>query len=588
MYKFIRGPSPEAPAAKHPLFSTSPSIALVVIALSIFVFESLVMLFFSRVHDRSWRHWVCDASLVMALVSPVLYCFAVRPLAFQIKERKLAENALRQSEARFRMMFERHDAVMLLIDAASGDIVDGNAAASRFYGYRHDVLCGMRIFDINQLPRQEIAAEMDAAFRENRNHFVFSHRLARGEVRTVEVHSTPVETGGRKLLFSIIHDITERKQFEERLLATARERERLIEELRGLVNVVSNSQKQWQDTFDGITDMISIHDTDYTVVKANKAFAAFLGRELRDVVGRKCYELFHHGSPEPVAMCPHRRTIEEKRPMTEELFDTQRKKTLRVSTYPYLSTSGTVFGTIHVVKDITKEKEKEMQLILSERLALLGQTASGIAHEINNPLEAILIGAEALLMRVEQERYDPAVFLKYLRIIDEETVRCRKITSTMLSYARQTSFEKTLVDPAAAIDKALDLLGVQGRLRNVSVNRNYGPSVPAVPGNEGELRQVFLAILLNALDAMNDRGAITIALTADDRNLFISIHDTGPGISPEMQHRIFAPFFTTKGVRGGTGLGLSIAQKIAANHGGAVDVASEAHSGSVFTVRLPR
>ena len=134
-----------------------------------------------------------------------------------VTERKLAEEALRKSEERFRLMFERHGAVMLLIDPATGAIVDGNAAATRFYGCSRDELCALSIHDLNQLPPEQVAAEYRKAAAEERSHFVFPHAVAGGETRWVDVHSVPIEVQGENLLFSIIQDITERKRAEEDL-----------------------------------------------------------------------------------------------------------------------------------------------------------------------------------------------------------------------------------------------------------------------------------------------------------------------------------------------------------------------------------
>ena len=140
---------------------------------------------------------------------------SVQVIAHDITERKATESALRDSEARFRDMFERHNAVKLVIEPESGKIMDANPAAARFYGYTRERLCQLRIQDLNQLPPELVAAERQQAAAEQRNYFVFPHRLASGEVRWVEVYTSPVETRGRALLYAIIHDITARKQAEQ-------------------------------------------------------------------------------------------------------------------------------------------------------------------------------------------------------------------------------------------------------------------------------------------------------------------------------------------------------------------------------------
>jgi len=228
-----------------------------------------------------------------------------------------------------------------------------------------------------------------------------------------------------------------------------------------------------------------------------------------------------------------------------------------------------------------------MRMIMTERLASLGQMASGIAHEINNPLESVMICAETLLMRVSKDNYDHAQFEKYLKIIDEEVLRCRDITSNMLSFSRQTTMNRSDIDVHILLDKAIDLVGYQGRLKHITVSKKYGEKL-LVSGNEGELRQVFLVLLINALDAVENKGAITVETGTEVGSAWIRISDTGPGIAPENLQRIFHPFFSTKTEKGGTGLGLSIAHRIIANHRGSLAVVSELGHGAAFTITFPR
>jgi signal transduction histidine kinase len=278
--------------------------------------------------------------------------------------------------------------------------------------------------------------------------------------------------------------------------------------------------------------------------------------------------------------------MQNKEHVSDEVIDEITKKTYSVSTYPYISPDGAFIGSIHISRDITEEKEREMKMIMTERLASLGEMASGIAHEINNPLESVMICAEMLLMRVAKDSYDHAQFEKYLKIIDEEVLRCRDITGNMLSFARQTTLNRTDIDIHLLLDKAVDLLSYQGRLKNVTVTRKYGEKF-LVSGNEGELRQVLLVLLINALDAMENKGAITVETGTQEDSAWVRISDTGPGIAPEDLQRIFHPFFSTKTEKGGTGLGLSIAHRIIADHNGSLTVVSEQGHGAAFTITLP-
>jgi signal transduction histidine kinase len=188
---------------------------------------------------------------------------------------------------------------------------------------------------------------------------------------------------------------------------------------------------------------------------------------------------------------------------------------------------------------------------------------------------------------VAKENYDHAQFEKYLKIIDEEVMRCRDITSNMLSFARQTSLTKSDIDVHLLLDKAIDLVGYQGRLKNVTVSKKYGERF-LVTGNEGELRQVFLVLLINALDAMENKGMISVETGVSAGGAWVRVSDTGPGIAPDNLQKIFHPFFTTKIEKGGTGLGLSIAHRIIANHRGTLTVVSEQGRGATFTITLPR
>ncbi len=365
------------------------------------------------------------------------------------------------------------------------------------------------------------------------------------------------------------------------------EREKLIGDLRNVLGTVSRSQKEWQDTFDSITDMISIVDRDFTILRANRAFSKYYGLQPQDVIGKKCYKIIHDGDS-PIPNCPHRTTMAERKSSGEEVFDKRTKKMFHIFTFPYNSPEGEGIASIHIMRDITDDKEKEMRLIMSERLATLGQMASGIAHEINNPLASIAGCSEGLLSRVRKGQCDMALFESYLGIIQEEVFRCKSITTAMLSFVRKATYEKKDIDLAEALDKTIEIIGFQGRLKNIEIIRNYHESAPVIRGNEGELRQVILIVITNALDAMQDKGVLTIETDSAEGRAIIRISDTGEGIPPEIINRIFDPFFTTKSDKGGTGLGLSIARKIVGNYNGDIEATSTPGKGTTFSITFPQ
>jgi PAS domain S-box-containing protein len=373
--------------------------------------------------------------------------------------------------------------------------------------------------------------------------------------------------------------IIQRKQMEL-------EHERLIRDLKITLEKVSRSQKMWQETFDSIGDLISIHDDDFNIIKINRAFADFFGLQPKQAINRKCYDFFH-GGDSPPENCPNKISLRKNRTESCEILDKKSGRIFLISTFPFHFHDASFRGTVHVAKDVTESREKEVRLLMSERLAALGQMAAGIAHEINNPLAAIAGCTEGLHNRVRKGKYDPKLFTNYLSIIEEEILRCKNITTGMLSFVRKASYDKKNVDLNVLFEKTLEIVGFQGRLKIVKVIRKYSDPLPAVYASEGELKQVFLAVIINALDSMKDCGTLTVETGSEGSKIFIKVGDTGPGISQEDKQKIFDPFFTTKSNIGGTGLGLSIARKIISNHMGSIDVSTADGKGTTFTITLP-
>jgi two-component system NtrC family sensor kinase len=240
-----------------------------------------------------------------------------------------------------------------------------------------------------------------------------------------------------------------------------------------------------------------------------------------------------------------------------------------------------------IAKDVTEKKANELRQIMTERLAALGQIASGLSHEINNPLATISVSVERLLKGVQEGRFDPQLFGDYLSIVREEGQRIRGITSSMLSFATKKGSEKKEVNIHKLLDNTVETVSLQGRFKEIEVLRNYREDLPCILTREGELRQVFLTIINNALDAMGERGRLTLETGTEDNSVFIKISDIGPGIPPGTRERIFTPFFTTKAERGGSGLGLSIAHKIIEENKGKIKFTSEEGKGTTFKITLP-
>jgi signal transduction histidine kinase/DNA-binding response OmpR family regulator len=236
------------------------------------------------------------------------------------------------------------------------------------------------------------------------------------------------------------------------------------------------------------------------------------------------------------------------------------------------------------VEERTAElRATQEQLVQAEKLASIGQLAAGVAHEINNPIGVILGFAQLMLKRTPEDN----AMHKPLATIEREGLRCKGIVQDLLDFAAQRQPVLSRVDINAVIEAASDLMPHHVNSEKVEVVKGYAPDLPRVLGDENQLQQVFLNIMLNAYQAMPDGGKLRIASRVADGEVYAVFVDTGMGISQENLKRIFDPFFTTKEVGEGTGLGLSISYGIIEQHGGTIEVESEVGVGSTFTVRLP-
>jgi len=228
-------------------------------------------------------------------------------------------------------------------------------------------------------------------------------------------------------------------------------------------------------------------------------------------------------------------------------------------------------------------RETQDHLVRSEKLASLGKMAAGVAHEINNPLTAILINAHLLLER----REDHASSREALTLIAEETTRCAQIVSGLLDFARQSPAREILADINDIIDRTIQLLEKQAAVRNIQIEESLDRSLPWVELDKNKIQQVFSNLTINACEAMPEGGTlrVTSRLSRDGTDLEIVFADTGVGIPKENIPKLFDPFFTTKNF--GTGLGLAVSYGIIRQRGGAIDVRSEVGRGATFTVRIP-
>lgn len=336
-------------------------------------------------------------------------------------------------------------------------------------------------------------------------------------------------------------------------------------------------------------------DRDYRIQAWNrKRETGTLGVAREEAVGRSIFEILHRQSPELL------------RTEFEEVFTTGRlqqftvetesmsgPRTYRLSKIPMRLDDGEVTHAITIGEDITEWREAQDRIAQAEKLAAVGTLAAGVMHEINNPLATIAAAAEATMMRVVDEADALGALGADLRdvltLVESECHRCKRIVDSLLDLSRPKPVTKGPVDVNAVIDRVLFLLKHHSRFKKLTVDLALDRAAATiVTADEEQLVQVFMALLLNAMDAMHEEGTVTLRTSADRTHVVAEVVDRGIGIRRADLPRLFNPFFTTKAPGRGTGLGLAICYSIVTAHGGRIEVDSAPGEGSVFRILLPR
>lgn len=228
------------------------------------------------------------------------------------------------------------------------------------------------------------------------------------------------------------------------------------------------------------------------------------------------------------------------------------------------------------------------QLINAEKLASLGRMAAGVAHELNSPLTGIVTFAYLMMKRMPPENTQDAEDLK---VIIDQTERCSKIIRGLLGFSRKTASEKAYVNMNTLIENTLSMVRNQAKFHNIAFDVRLDKFIPEINADPNQIQQVFLSLLINAADAMEEKGEITISsrMVEEDADRFVELEftDTGRGIPEDIRSKVFEPFFTTKPAGKGTGLGLAVSYGIIKNHKGQIFVKSEHGRGASFFIRLP-
>ena len=494
-----------------------------------------------------------------------------RGVGRDVTERRQVEEALTRSEERYRTMLEEMEEGYYEVDAA-GNFTFVNDAMTRILGYSRDELIGMnyktftpseavkpiiqaynRVYRTGELlkwfPMPEIRKDGTRILAEDS---VFPLRNEKGEV-----------IGFR----GISRDITERKRMEEAL---------------------QQSEENYRTLFDNsVIGTIVLDAETMKLVMANQAAAKiFRFDSVEEGIGQNPIDLIAAEDRETAINVIMKELLEQDLRMTHEFRATTKdgREIWISATGARIMHEGRLAGLI-CFTDITEQKRQNESLILTDRLASLGELASGAAHELNNPLTSI-IGFSQLLM----EKQVPDDIREDLKLINTEAQRAVMVTRNFLTFARKHAPMKEPSQVNNILEDVLRLRTHEHKANGIEIEKYFAPDLPEVMVDYFQMQQVFVNIVINAEYFMinaHNRGTLTITTKEQNDTVVILFTDDGPGIAQENLRRIFDPFFTTKEAGKGTGLGLSICHGIVTEHGGHIYARSHLGKGATIVVELP-
>ena len=493
--------------------------------------------------------------------------------AQDIQERQRAEDALRESEKRYRLLFESIPQPTWVFDTETLSFLTVNEAAVRLYGYTREEFSSMTICDIR--PPSEVPALMDKLSKigVGVNHAgIWRHRKKDGTEIDLEITTHDLNLSGRSARLVLANDVTERIRAEERLHEQA-------------------------ELLDHAQEAILVRDLEGSILFWNNSAERIYGWSAEEVSGMNADDLLNQ---EPSSRLEEaNRALSEKGEWIGEIQQmTRARETLLVESRWTLvrDNQGHPKSILVINSDITEKKRLEAQFLRVQRLESIGALAGGIAHDINNILSPILLS-----VRMLQMKFPDADSQRFLTILQHNAERGGDMIKQVLQFARGVEGQKILLQPLHLIDEVARMLR-ETLPKSIEVKTRTPYGVSPVIGDPTQLHQVLMNLCVNARDSMPCGGRLTLAAenfvidesysrmnidSRPGRYVLITVADTGAGIPIEIIDKIFDPFFTTKESGSGTGLGLSTVIGIVKSHGGFISVSSQPGTGSEFKVYVP-
>ncbi len=492
------------------------------------------------------------------------------------EEIKTTLQEVRQYKNQLQLMMNQASDAILIVGVSTYQIRDVNKKAEEIFGWSRGELVRnslVRLCPTSHLP--QLFERLNRCL-EGSGRILFDDIpliTKKHEIFPVEASIARVQADGDHVYFMILRDIVSRKKAEEMLI---------------------QAKEDWENTFDAITDLIMLLDSEHRIVRANKAAARTLHTTKEDLAGKKCYEVVHKSS-RPIKECPLAVTKKELQPCTREITEPNIGGVFTCATSPIFGREGKLVGYTHILKDITESKRLEAQFHQAQKLESVATLAGGVAHDFNNLLMGIR-GYNSLMLKdldPTNPHYD-----KLMRI--ESLVKSgADLTKQLLGFARKGKYDVTPTNLNEIVRQSSEMFG--RTRKEIIIRGKYEEGLWTVEADRGQIEQVLLNLYVNAWQAMPAGGEISLetgnlTLTKKYTHPFqmkpgkyvkVSVTDTGIGMDEETQQKIFDPFFTTKEMGKGTGLGLASTYAIIKNHGGFITVDSKLGCGSTFTIYLP-
>jgi len=395
------------------------------------------------------------------------------------------------------------------------------------------------------------------------------------------IHFEPGQNGQERYFRIIQNPLFDDQGRVEKIIETARVITEQVHEYRR----TEESERLFRQLVDNTHDMITIKDLEGRYLVINHPAAALFGMTPMDCLGRTDREILPPRLAE-VVRAKDLKTIHsgEHSSWEETLVIKGRRSFLHTVRFPLRDYKAEISGVCSISREVTEQKRLQEAILQSEKLAAVGKLAASVAHELNNPLTGILTFAEELL----EEAGPQAQIREDCGIIVREAMRCRRIVADLLDYARIRIPQRQDTDINQVVERALTMVVKQAAFHDVEFRLDLSAGLPLVRSDPAQMQQVFLNLIINAAEAMEGAGYLTIASWQEKEEgpVKVAVEDTGRGIPGEKFQEIFEPFYSTKGQRG-NGLGLSVVRTIIEQHGGGIELESEPGRGSKFTVSLP-